>query len=269
MRQTRATRCSRRARAETVGWLEREMLVEDAFASSLDADSEGEEGKYYVWQAAEIDRLLGRGCGRLPARLRRHRRRQLGGQDGAQPPAPAGRCWRRTRRRRCAPAPTGCSPCARERVPPGRDDKVLADWNGLMIARSPGRARCSTAGLARAGASAPSPSSRPRCMTDDRLAHSWRARPHARSRLPRGLRPDGRARRSPCSSTPRERAYLDQAERWIRRPRRRLSRPRARRLFPGAGRGDRRPGAGQERAGRPDAEPATARCSRCSRGSST
>jgi uncharacterized protein YyaL (SSP411 family) len=32
--------------AETVGWLEREMLVGDAFASSLDADSEGEEGKF-------------------------------------------------------------------------------------------------------------------------------------------------------------------------------------------------------------------------------
>ena len=48
------------ARAEeTVAWLQREMLVDGAFASALDADSEGEEGRFYVWDAAEIDRLLG------------------------------------------------------------------------------------------------------------------------------------------------------------------------------------------------------------------
>src|SRR5438876_18288 len=45
---------------ETVGWLLREMIAQGGgFAASLDADSEGEEGKFYVWTRAEIEAVLG------------------------------------------------------------------------------------------------------------------------------------------------------------------------------------------------------------------
>jgi hypothetical protein len=54
---------------ETVGWLKREMTTPDgAFSASLDADSEGEEGKFYVWGKNEIIELLGPDAGEFFAR---------------------------------------------------------------------------------------------------------------------------------------------------------------------------------------------------------
>jgi uncharacterized protein YyaL (SSP411 family) len=125
---------------ETVGWLLREMIAQDAegnpigaFAATLDADSEGEEGKFYVWDAAEIDRVLGddaelfkqvydvRPTGNWEGKTILNRLHQPEPLDKATEDRMAD-CRRKLFQAREA------------RVRPGWDDKVLADWNGLMIA---------------------------------------------------------------------------------------------------------------------------------------
>ena len=52
---------------ETVEWLNREMRVGDAFAASLDADQDGEEGLFYVWDEEEVDAALGDAARRFKA----------------------------------------------------------------------------------------------------------------------------------------------------------------------------------------------------------
>ena len=117
---------------ETVGWIEREMMVETAFASALDADSEGEEGKYYVWSEAEIDAAAGGDgldfkrvfdvtpAGNWEGKTILNR----SAQEGLLP---------KTEEAAVQALAARLLEIREQRVPPGRDDKVLADWNGLMI----------------------------------------------------------------------------------------------------------------------------------------
>jgi len=116
-----------------VTWLERDMAMPDGgFAASLDADTEGEEGLTYVWTQEEIDRVLGPDSATFSV------------QYGVTP----GGNWEghTILNRLDAPDPDDATrqPLAaarqklfavrRQRPQPGRDDKILADWNGLMIA---------------------------------------------------------------------------------------------------------------------------------------
>ena len=124
---------AQRAR-ETVGWLAREMTTpEGGFAASLDADSEGEEGKFYVWSKAEIVALLGADDGKFFAKhYDVSEEGNFEGQNILNRLKDSGRTV--ADEQRLAPLLDKLLAARASRVRPGLDDKVLADWNGLMIA---------------------------------------------------------------------------------------------------------------------------------------
>jgi uncharacterized protein len=128
---------------ETVEWLSREMVTpEGALASSLDADSEGEEGKFYVWSLQQIRTTLGAAdtaphaagdsaalfaakydvsaAGNFEGHNILNRLKDLTDTPGQSARLATLRSMLRQERSK--------------RIRPALDDKVLADWNGLMIA---------------------------------------------------------------------------------------------------------------------------------------
>ncbi|HVX91859.1 MAG TPA: thioredoxin domain-containing protein [Xanthobacteraceae bacterium] len=119
---------------ETVAWIAREMTrPEGAFAASLDADSEGEEGKFYVWTLDEIKQALGEDDGQFFAQ--HYGVTSEGNFEGRNV---LNRLIRSSYdeevERRLASLRDRLRAVRDARTRPGLDDKVLADWNGLMIA---------------------------------------------------------------------------------------------------------------------------------------
>ncbi|HET7084085.1 MAG TPA: thioredoxin domain-containing protein [Rhizomicrobium sp.] len=119
---------------DTLGFLFREMKVGDLFAASISSGSQTEDGKYYTWSEAEIDAAL---VGTFSARFK-----QVYGitRDGNV-------MGRNLPRRLGNPAPANEADEAllvkqrdmllalrQKRTAPLCDDRVLTDWNGLMIA---------------------------------------------------------------------------------------------------------------------------------------
>ncbi|MBV8851237.1 MAG: thioredoxin domain-containing protein [Methylobacteriaceae bacterium] len=137
--ETKRPLFAQRAR-ETVAWLDREMTTaEGAFCASLDADSEGVEGKFYVWHADEIERILGADNAAFFARFYdvtpegNWHHEQTGDHVTILNRLNAPEASEEDEQR--LTALRAMLFAAREKRPrPGLDDKVLADWNGLMIA---------------------------------------------------------------------------------------------------------------------------------------
>ena len=121
---------ARRVALETCTWMVHEMRIADGgLAASLDADSEGEEGKFYVWRPAELTAVLGPEDGEFAARVfgvtqaGTFERGASVLQLRADPADPVR--FIRIKRELLA--------ARQERVRPGQDDKVVAAWNGLAI----------------------------------------------------------------------------------------------------------------------------------------
>lgn len=119
----------------TIAFLQREMLLPDGgLASSLDADSEGQEGKFYIWEVREISELLSAedatlfhqvydvsDFGNWEGKVILHRLHQNGAVRSADEET------------RLTAARDTLMAERVKRIPPDRDDKILTDWNGLAI----------------------------------------------------------------------------------------------------------------------------------------
>jgi uncharacterized protein YyaL (SSP411 family) len=118
---------------ETVGYLGRELRDPcGGLYASLDADSEGEEGKFYVWTPAQVARRSAsvdalqfcKAYGVTSAGNFEHGAERAGAGHAARGALRRGSTWRAA----------GALLAARAgRVAPATDDKVLAGWNGLAM----------------------------------------------------------------------------------------------------------------------------------------
>jgi uncharacterized protein YyaL (SSP411 family) len=121
----------RRVCEETLDWMLREMRgPEGGFYSALDADSEGEEGRFYVWTPDQIREVLGDDAEPVLAYYGVSEKGNFEGANvlhraaGAAAPEPPG----------LAAARQALLRARAQRVWPGLDDKRLASWNALAIA---------------------------------------------------------------------------------------------------------------------------------------
>jgi len=113
---------------ETLGFVQGEMTAATGgFYSSLDADSEGEEGRFYVWTPRELDAVLGSDHGAALARaFDVTAEGNFEGRSILHPVAPGSIDLLAVARSRLLAARA-------QRVRPHRDEKVIAGWNGLML----------------------------------------------------------------------------------------------------------------------------------------
>jgi uncharacterized protein len=126
---------------QTIAWAEREMLSpEGGFYSALDADSEGEEGKFYVWKMSELEAALGAEAELVADYFNAS---ETGNWEAGknilfvqESPEAFARKWEldpEVLQDIVGDAEKKLLQMRNQRIRPGLDDKVLAAWNGLML----------------------------------------------------------------------------------------------------------------------------------------
>jgi uncharacterized protein len=126
---------------QTLGFVSRELTAPGGgFYSSLDADSEGEEGKYYVWTAAETDALLGTDAPLFKAYYNisdagnwEHRKNILFRNEPDEYIAKKYNLSVTELRHKIAALNDKMFAARNKRVKPAPDDKILTSWNALML----------------------------------------------------------------------------------------------------------------------------------------
>lgn len=126
---------------ESLDYLLREMLhLEGGFYSTQDADSEGEEGKFFVWSSDEVTRILGEEVGKIFCRV--YDVNEMGNFEGQNILHPiltleqAAKLFRKEIdeiRGYLAEAKAKLFQEREKRAKPFRDEKILASWNGLAL----------------------------------------------------------------------------------------------------------------------------------------
>ncbi len=117
---------------ETVGWLEREMLDRSGgLYSSLDADSEGEEGKFYVFTPEQVEEVLGAGAAELCRVYGITTRGNF--EHGTSVLSRVVPIGDEASEARLSALRQTLLAARDKRVRPATDDKILAGWNGLAI----------------------------------------------------------------------------------------------------------------------------------------
>lgn len=127
--------------AETLNFIQRELTSkEGGFYSSLDADSEGEEGKFYVWTKAELENTLGKNAELIIDYYNvtekgnwEHGKNILLKSDSDENIADEHNISKSELAEKISDAKLQLLKERSKRIRPGLDDKILTSWNALML----------------------------------------------------------------------------------------------------------------------------------------